>query len=66
MLIFLKLVVFFLVFGSVFLGYYLHIKQVIQRYDNKCTLGATCTVVLNIPDDMTAPIFFYYELDNFF
>ena len=29
-------------------------------------LGTGCTLTLTIPTDMTAPVFFYYQLNNYF
>lgn len=36
------------------------------RYDNKCTIDETCTIDININKDVEGPVFFYYELNNFY
>jgi len=39
----------------------------VERYDNlKCPPGSPCTVVINLEEDMPAPIYFNYELVNFY
>ncbi|EAR83000.2 ligand-effect modulator 3 LEM3 family protein (macronuclear) [Tetrahymena thermophila SB210] len=65
-LLFILLTLFFILFGSLFTYYYTQIVQVTVRYDNQCVLGTTCTFNINIPSYMSQPIFFYYQLDNFF
>ncbi|KAL4427090.1 hypothetical protein ABPG74_004500 [Tetrahymena malaccensis] len=65
-LLFILLTMFFLLFGSLFTYYYTQIVQVTVRYDNQCKLNTICTFDINIPQHMSSPIFFYYQLDNFF
>ncbi|KAL4466699.1 hypothetical protein ABPG72_009505 [Tetrahymena utriculariae] len=65
-LLFILLTCFFLLFGSLFTYYYTQIVQVTVRYDNQCTLNEQCTFTINVPSYMSQPIFFYYQLDNFF
>ena len=45
-----------------------------QRYDPKyihetgdvmCPLGTTCEVALKVKEDMKAPVYVYYEIENF-
>ena len=66
----------FTVFGLIFLalGIVLYImsdqiQEVTLEYDNlsNCsTIGKNCTVQLDIPWDIKAPIYVYYQLDNFY
>lgn len=71
--IFCTLGILFIVIGSVLLSYSLDIIEVRERYDNFEDCEKTdwetptnCIVTLNIEDDMEAPIYFYYELHNFY
>lgn len=59
-----------------------HVVEVVDRYDNDCLpdsyatnpesfiqsnkTNKTCVRTLKIPRKMTAPIFIYYQLDNFY
>ena len=36
------------------------------RYDDKCETGDSITVKINIEKEMKQPVFFYYELHNFY
>lgn len=36
------------------------------RYDDTCKTQPTCNVPIKVTEKMTAPIFFYYALDNFY
>jgi hypothetical protein len=64
----------FLVFGTIFLslGILLYVmsekvQEVSVRYDKSCTtLNKECTLQLTVDKDMNAPIYVYYELDNFY
>lgn len=63
----------FSVFGLIFLalGIVLYvmsdkIHEVSIRYDNQCTIGATCTITFTVNETIPAPIYFYYQLDNFY
>jgi hypothetical protein len=44
------------------------VVDVTLRYDNipQCTPGGTCQVSFTIPEEMPAPVFFYYHLTNFY
>jgi len=56
-------------FGIALIAINSKIVEVKIRYDDysTCTTGAaTCTVPITIEKDMKAPIFFYYEIDNFY
>jgi len=39
-----------------------------QRYDNlsNCELNTTCTITVTVQDKMTAPVYFYYRLENYY
>jgi hypothetical protein len=39
-----------------------------QRYDPKlgCPLGTTCQVTFEVKEDMEAPVYVYYEIENFY
>ncbi|EAR83001.2 ligand-effect modulator 3 LEM3 family protein (macronuclear) [Tetrahymena thermophila SB210] len=65
-IIFICLLVFFLTFGSVFTYYYTQIQQIKEQYDNQCSLNTRCQIQIDITQKMTQPIFFYYEIDNFY
>jgi len=42
--------------------------EVTQRYDNNpnCPLNSTCTITLDVPENMKAPVYFYYRLENYY
>jgi hypothetical protein len=44
------------------------VVEVSQRYDNlpACALGSQCNITLTIPAAMQAPVYFYYQLANFY
>lgn len=44
------------------------VVEVSLRYDNlpACAKGSSCNVTLTIPSDMAAPVYFYYQLANFY
>ncbi|KAL4477009.1 hypothetical protein ABPG72_011706 [Tetrahymena utriculariae] len=67
----------FLVFGIVLVVFTNKIIDVKVRYDTKCStinypqsdsgfVPAMCTVNFNVDEDMEAPVFFYYQLTNFY
>ena len=37
-----------------------------MRYDNQCTIGSSCSVLLSITEDVTGPVYVYYQMDNFY
>jgi hypothetical protein len=43
-----------------------NVVQVEKEYSNICTLNTTCAINVTIPKDMTAPVYFYYKLTNFY
>lgn len=42
------------------------IQSVNHQYDNHCTLNSDCVLEFEIDSDIPAPIYVYYELDNFY
>lgn len=44
------------------------VVEVSQRYDNnlQCPINSSCTITLNIEEDMKQPVFMYYKLENFY
>jgi len=44
------------------------VVEVIQRYDNNigCPLNATCTITIDVPTTMAAPVYLYYRLENYY
>jgi hypothetical protein len=71
--IFCSLGIVFIIVGSVLLSYSLEIKEVRERYDDLGNCKNTkygepqnCIVTLDIDEDMEAPVYFYYELHNFY
>ena len=42
-----------------------NIKDAAIRYDDKCSIGQTCTVTLNVKEKIEGDINFYYKLTNF-
>ncbi|EGR30785.1 ligand-effect modulator 3 LEM3 family protein, putative [Ichthyophthirius multifiliis] len=65
--LFSALFLFFLTFGIIFIVYYFKIVEYKKRYDDYCQLNdQTCKFQLKIDQNMEQPIFFYYEIDNFY
>ena len=72
-IIFTVLGIIFIIVGSVLLYYSLKIKEHKEQYDNKGECKDTedgesknCTVEFDVNEDMDGPVFFYYQLDNFY
>jgi len=42
------------------------VVEVTERYDLQCSNNTICTVNITITEDMNGPIFFYYQLTNFY
>jgi len=56
-------------FGVALIAINANIVEVTQRYDNLsacATIGSPCTVTFTLDKDMSQPIFFYYEIENFY
>jgi len=45
-----------------------NVVEVSQRYDDnsQCTINSTCTIDLQVTDEMKAPVFLYYRLENYY
>jgi len=56
----------FLIIGGVVLQASRSVVEVEVRYDNQCVFKHNCTLSVQIPSDMSPPIFFYYKLTNFY
>jgi hypothetical protein len=41
-------------------------QEFLFQYDNQCALGGACNVSLAVPTDLTAPVYFYYRLTNYY
>ncbi len=57
---------FFVLLGGLILGASNGTVTVEERYDNVCGSSSTCTITLNIDEEMKAPVYFYYKLVNFY
>lgn len=65
--VFFGISILFIVLGVVLLINTLNIVEINLRYDNKCKIGsANCLVNFSVHKTMKAPVFLYYELDNFY
>ncbi|CAK56290.1 unnamed protein product (macronuclear) [Paramecium tetraurelia] len=59
--------IFLLVFAIVFLVFNLQIVEKEVYYGSSCTKNqVNCEIPIEISSDMTAPIFVYYQLENFY
>jgi hypothetical protein len=63
----------FLVIGIVFIpigiGIVISSNEVVEvdvRYDQLCDVGQVCNITLDIPQNMKAPVYLYYRLDNYY
>jgi len=63
----------FLIIGIVFIpigiGIVISSNEVIEvdvQYDNICDVGQVCNITLNVPQDMKAPVYLYYRLENYY
>lgn len=65
----------FSIFGVIFLslGVALYvmsnqIQEVVQRYDDSssCKIGEKCEIQIELTEDIQAPIYMYYQLENFY
>jgi len=65
---FLVLGIIFIPIGAVLLVASNNVIEVGERYDDlsACAINSTCTISLNIPEKMTAPVYFYYRLENYY
>jgi len=58
--------VFFLPIGGVLFATSARVQEYIARYDDVCTNKQICYIEIDITQDMKAPIYFYYQLDNYY
>ena len=58
--------VIFLTFGIVLIEFTKDVVEVEHRYDSECGTTDPCTITVNVPEKMEAPVMVYYQLDNFF
>lgn len=72
-IIFSVLGVVFLIIGSIIYSFSQEIVEVRERYDNlgdcdntKYDNPTSCTIELSVDEDMAEPVYFYYELTNFY
>ena len=63
--VFFTVSIFFFAFGFPLYIEANKIKEVSQQYDNICT-SSSCTISVNIPETIPGPVYFYYEMTNFF
>jgi len=60
--------VIFIPIGSILLVASNSVIEVSQRYDDNpdCPLNSTCTLQISIPTNMSAPVYMYYRLENYY
>eukprot|EP01017_Pseudomicrothorax_dubius_P044201 TRINITY_DN7451_c0_g1_i2.p1 TRINITY_DN7451_c0_g1~~TRINITY_DN7451_c0_g1_i2.p1 ORF type:complete len:251 (+),score=27.94 TRINITY_DN7451_c0_g1_i2:58-810(+) len=65
---FIVLTILFVILGGVLLFYSLGVQQVTLRYDNlsNCVGVKTCSLTINLENDISGPVFVYIRIDNFF
>mmetsp|Transcript_22343 Transcript_22343/g.16810 ORF Transcript_22343/g.16810 Transcript_22343/m.16810 type:complete len:102 (+) Transcript_22343:137-442(+) len=63
----------FTVFGIIFLALGIvlfimsnEIQEISQRYDESCALNTYCTFQFTVNETIDQPVYFYYQLDNFY
>lgn len=68
-----KTIIMFFVLAAIFLGLGIpmtilsqNITETVERYDDKCGGNTTCTLSITVQTDMQAPVFIYYQLNNYF
>lgn len=72
-IIFTVLGIIFIIVGAVLLSYSLEIIEYKERYDNKDDCkntdegkSFTCSVTFKVKEKMKEPVYFYYQLNNFY
>eukprot|EP01116_Phalansterium_solitarium_P019763 TRINITY_DN5639_c0_g1_i4.p1 TRINITY_DN5639_c0_g1~~TRINITY_DN5639_c0_g1_i4.p1 ORF type:complete len:315 (+),score=117.36 TRINITY_DN5639_c0_g1_i4:143-1087(+) len=63
---FVALGIVFIPIGAALLVASYEVIEVIEQYDERCALGASCSVTMHVPSTMAAPVFVYYRLENYF
>ncbi|GAM26942.1 hypothetical protein SAMD00019534_101170 [Acytostelium subglobosum LB1] len=56
----------FLPIGIVLLAASHRVTETSQRYDLTCPTGSRCNITMNIPKTMKAPVYLYYQLDEYY
>ncbi|MDP2435868.1 MAG: CDC50/LEM3 family protein [archaeon] len=56
----------FVAIGAALVAASVDLVETSVRYDKICTTGSSCTVVLNVPKKMLKPVYFYYQLNNYY
>ena len=56
----------FTVIGGIILGTTSDLIETKTRYDKSCDGNRTCSVTLNVPSKMQGPVYFYYQLTNYY
>jgi len=57
---------FFLVIGGVLFSTSAKVQEYTARYDDICTNKQICYIEIDITQNMQAPVYFYYQLDNYY
>lgn len=52
--------------GIVLKSYSDEIAEAVIHYNSSCKLGEVCEKEITIANEMKAPIYVYYQLDNFY
>ncbi|KYQ88645.1 hypothetical protein DLAC_10819 [Tieghemostelium lacteum] len=58
----------FIPIGAVMITASKDVVEKIARYDNldECSVGSVCNVTINVDQEMKAPVYLYYRLENFY
>jgi len=57
---------FFLPMGGVLYAASANVQEYIVRYDDVCSNQPICYIEVNINQNITAPVYFYYQLENYY
>lgn len=66
LIIFGALAILFFVLGGVALGMALQVSEYVTRYDHKCEINSECELKFKLDSSLSGPVYFYYELENFY
>jgi hypothetical protein len=60
--------VLFFVFGISMYLTAVQVVEIVERYDDECRnkLGETCSIIIDVEEDMKEPVYIYYEMVNFY
>lgn len=58
----------FFIFGAILKSSSDSVVDSVHQYDinENCAIGKTCTLEFEVKDEMKAPVYFYYQLENFY